>query len=89
MYTTTQLKQVSIDEILYDSELNMTRNYGNFMGNGKFYEIGTSLAETAVMANGLIPKLRVSIQAKVSARVMLGYVTSLLNPCSTPFYILG
>ena len=23
-----------------------------FMGNGKFYEIGTSLAETAIMANG-------------------------------------
>ena len=25
------------------------------MGNGKFYEIGTSLAEMAFMANGLIP----------------------------------
>ena len=26
-----------------------------FMGNGKSYEIGTSLAEMAFMANGLIP----------------------------------
>ena len=37
----------------------MRRNYGNFMGNGKFDEIGTSLAETAVMANGLIPIPRI------------------------------
>ena len=28
-----------------------------FMRNGKFYEIGTSLAETAFMANGSIPIL--------------------------------
>ena len=26
-----------------------------FMDNGKFYEIGTSLAEPVFMANGLIP----------------------------------
>ena len=26
------------------------------MGNGKFYEIGTSLAETAFMANGIYDK---------------------------------
>ena len=34
----------------------MRRNYGNIMGNGKFYEIGTSLAETAVIANGIYGK---------------------------------
>ena len=59
MYTelhSTQLIQVLIDEVLYDSELNMRHNYGNFMGNGKFYEIGTSLAETAFMANGIYSK---------------------------------
>ena len=49
-------KQFPIDEVLYDSELNMRRNYGNIMGNGKFYEIGTSLAETAVIANAIYGK---------------------------------
>ena len=39
------------------------------MGNGKFYEIGTSLAETAFMANGLIPDWRVE---RVEQELKLG-----------------
>ena len=55
VHITTQLIQILIDEILYDVIMAILWGTG-FIGNVKFYEIGTSLAETAFMENGIYGK---------------------------------